>query len=130
MSCSIRAGNILAECTSPPLPWPSRGRAGTLAGRGGDVSFLRKQESSTPLPRRERPAVPMAPPGEGGHSVIPTQPGIQKRSNWIPTFAGMTYKGDLRGIRHLDSWLSGSTISSLHSAKILPVQNIWHCGFI
>jgi len=29
------------------------------------VSFLRKQQSSTPLPLRERPAVPKAPPGEG-----------------------------------------------------------------
>jgi hypothetical protein len=31
---------------------------------GVPVSFPRKQQSSTPLPLRERPAVPKAPPGE------------------------------------------------------------------
>jgi len=41
----------------------------------------------------ERPVVPSAPPDEVGHRVIPAQAGIQERNNWIPAFAGMTYKG-------------------------------------
>jgi hypothetical protein len=28
-----------------------------------------------------------------------------RKNNWIPAFAGMTYKGDLGGKRHLDCCL-------------------------
>jgi hypothetical protein len=31
-----------------------------------------------------------------GACVIPAQAGIQEKNNWIPTFVGMTYKGDRR----------------------------------
>ena len=52
---------------SPPRERPAWPEAMPKAGpgEGATVSFLRKQEPSTPLPLRERPAVPKVPPGEG-----------------------------------------------------------------
>jgi len=73
----IPPGNILAEGSNSPLLWPSRDRLW--------VSFLRKQEpsiSASPL-AVERLA----------RGVIPAQAAVQERNNWIPTFAGITYKG-------------------------------------
>ena len=67
---------------------------GEVPRAGTEVSFLRKQESSSfaSSPWRERPGEPKAQPSERIGSVIPTEAGIQERNNGIPTFVGMTYK--------------------------------------
>jgi len=49
-----------------PSGWPGEGpMCPPCPSRNPPVSFPRKQQSSPPLPLRERPAVPKAPPGEG-----------------------------------------------------------------
>jgi len=87
--CHSRAsGN--PERLSPPRERPAVPKA--PPGKGATVSFVHKQEPSTPLPLRERVASRPGWPGEGAPcpSCASSSP---ERNNWIPAFAGMTHKG-------------------------------------